>query len=148
MKKLLVLILLLVLGAGIGAGAAYGLARVMAPPPAAASHAAKPADVETVFVSAGTILVPIVTGDGSLSGYANFDVQLEVEEEKSAEVTARMPLLLHGINLRAYRTPMAAGKQKILPDLDVFSRMVMNAATEALGKGVVKRAVVMSAKPV
>jgi hypothetical protein len=103
--------------------------------------------IETVFIPTGAIVAPIVTTDGSLSGYGNFEMQLEVLPEDSEELGARMPLLLNAINLRTYRTPMAAGRDKILPDLDTLSRLVMEAAPEAFGKGKVLRAVVTSARP-
>ena len=88
MKKLFVLVLLLLLGAGVGAGTAYGVAQVMGPPPKVDHHAAPAPEVDTVFVPTGAVLVPVVTGDGVLSGYASFEVQLEVEEERSADVAA------------------------------------------------------------
>lgn len=145
MKKLLVLLVLLILGLGVGGGAAFGIAQYLGPPPEHVEHAEK---AETLFVSAGTILAPIVTADGRLSGYANFDVQLEVTVEKEAEVTAQLPLLLHAINLRTWTTPMAAGPDHILPDLRVFARIVDTAATESLGKGEVRRVIVTGARPV
>jgi hypothetical protein len=57
-------------------------------------------------------------------------------------------LLLHAINMRAYRSPLAAGKQKIMPDLDTLSALVMEAANAAWGKGKLKTAVVVNARPV
>lgn len=146
MKKLLTLLMVLLLGLGVGGGAAYGLALVLGPPPAPDAHI-EHKKVETAFVPTGALVAPIVTGDGNLSGYASFEMQLEVAEADEAEVTAQIPLLLHAINMRTYRTPMAAGKQKILPDLDVLSRIAMEAATSSLGKGKVVRVVVMSARP-
>lgn len=146
MKKLLTLLIVLLLGLGVGGGAAYGLSMVLGPPPTPDAHVEKK-KVETAFVPTGALVVPIVTGDGNLSGYASFEMQLEVAEADEAEVTAQIPLLLHAINMRTYRTPMAAGKQKILPDLDVLSRLAMEAATKSLGKGKVLRAVVTSARP-
>lgn len=145
MKKLLILLVLLILGLGVGSGAAYGIAQLLGPPP---EHLAQAEKAETVFVSAGTILAPIVTADGGLSGYANFDVQLEVTAEKEAEVTEQLPLLLHAVNLRTWTTPMAAGPDHILPDLRVFARIVEAAAAESLGKGAVQRVIVTGAKPV
>lgn len=146
MKKLLTLLIVLLLGLGAGAGAAYGVGMVLGPPP---PKSAKPkvAVVETGFVPAAGIVAPIVTVDGNLSGYASFDVQLEVPATELDKVTGQLPLLLHAVNMRTWRTPMAAGKQKILPDLDVFARIVADAATESLGKGAVRRVVVVNARP-
>lgn len=150
MKKLLLPLILLILGLGVGGGAAFGVGHFMGPPPAAGetAHEEETAPVETAFIPAGIILAPIVAEDGNLSGYANFDVQLEVPVDKADEITARLPLLLHAVNLRAFRTPMAAGPQHMLPDLRIFAKMVEEAATESLGKDEVTRAVVISARPV
>lgn len=146
MKKLLSLIILLILGLGLGGGAAYGVSRLLGPPPPPEQHAAE--QVETSFVPAGTILAPIVAQDGGLSGYANFDVQLEVSAENADEVTARLPFLLHAVNLRAWKTPMASGPHYMLPDLRLFAKMVEDAAKESLGKDAVIRVVVTGARPV
>ena len=145
MKKLLTLTVLLILGLALGGGAAFGVAQLLGPPPPkVASHE----EAETVFVSAGTILAPIVASDGRLSGYANFDVQLEVDAEHEAEVTENLPLLLNAVNLRTWATPMAAGPDHILPDLRAFARVVDIAAAESLGKGAVRRVIVTAARPV
>jgi hypothetical protein len=149
MKKILTLLILLLLGIGIGGGAAYGVGMVMGPPPVEDTHAkeAKAEHVETAFIPTGALTLPIVTNEGDLTGYGVFELQLEVTEEGEAEVASQMPLVLNAINMRTYRTPMTAGKQKVLPDLDVLSRIAMEASTQSLGKGKVIRAVVTSAKP-
>ncbi len=144
MKKLLVLLVLLATGLGIGAGAAYGVAQLLGPPPPKSA----PAEEAMVFVSAGTLLAPIVAGDGRLSGYATFDVQLEVPVANEAEVTEKLPLLLHAVNLRTWATPMAAGPDHILPDLRTLAAVVNSAAEEALGKKMVRRVIVTGARPV
>tara|TARA_B110001454_G_C12661911_1_gene409860 strand:- start:667 stop:1101 length:435 start_codon:yes stop_codon:yes gene_type:complete len=144
MKRLIVLLVLLSVGLGLGAGAAYGVAQFMgSPPPKMAAP-----ETETVFVSAGTLLAPIVAADGRLSGYATFEVQLEVAASHEAEVTRKLPLLLHAVNLRTWSTPMAAGPDHILPDLRIFATVVNAAAQEAFGKKMVHRVIVMGAKPV
>jgi hypothetical protein len=147
MKKILTLLIALILGLGVGGGAAYGVSQVLGPAPAAGAHEEKHEKVETAFIPTGALTVPIVTADGDLSGYAAFELQLEVPADEVEEVGAQMPLILNAINLRTYRTPMAAGKDKVLPDLDTMAKIVMQASAEAVGKGKVMRAVVMSAKP-
>ena len=149
MKKIVLPLILLSAGLGIGGGAAYGVGHFLGPPPAADAHAEEQHEpVETAFIPAGVIMAPIVAEDGNLSGYANFEVQLEVPVDKTDAVTAKLPLLLHAVNMRAFQTPMAAGPQHILPDLKVFAKMVEDAAAESLGKGEIVRAIVISAKPV
>ena len=85
MKTLVTLLMLLILGLALGGGAAFGVAQLLGPPPPSGAEAHE--EARTIFVSAGTILAPVVAADGRLSGYANFDVQLEVDAEKEAEVT-------------------------------------------------------------
>lgn len=149
MKKILFFLLLMLAGVGTGGGAAYGVAHFMGPPPARQAHELPEEEpVNTAFVPAGTILAPIIAEDGGLSGYANFDVQLEVPKDKADEVAARLPLLLHAVNLRAWKTPMASGPHHMLPELATFAKMVEAAANDSLGKGEVIRAVVTAARPV
>lgn len=145
MKTLVTLLMLLILGLALGGGAAFGVAQLLGPPPPSGAEAHE--EAHTIFVSAGTILAPVVAADGRLSGYANFDVQLEVDAEKEAEVTEKLPLLLNAINLRTWSTPLAAGPDHILPDLRAFARVVDAAAQEIFGKKMVRRVIVMGARP-
>jgi hypothetical protein len=55
--------------------------------------------------------------------------------------------LLHAINMRTYRTPMAAGPDGMLPDISVFRKIVMDAAPEAFGPKVVRLVAVTQAVP-
>lgn len=137
------MLVLLVMGLALGAGAGFGVAQLLGPPPAKAP----PPKAETVFVSAGTLLAPIVAQDGRLSGYANFEVQLEVAADRQAEITEKLPLLLHAVNLRTWTTPMAAGPDHILPDLRSLAKLIDAAAAESLGKDMVQRVIVTGAKP-
>lgn len=146
MKKLLFPIVVILAGLGLGGGAAY--ATVMAiGGPGKGSAAAKHVEVEPSFVDAGKMVAPLVYDDGRLSGYVQFSVQLEVPEDKAEFVTARLPLLMHAINMRTYRTPMAAGPDGLLPDLETFRKVVMTAGNEALGPGVLKKVAVTQAIP-
>ena len=107
MKKLSFLILILLAGIGTGGGAGY--AAILLLGTARPAEPAHPKEADPHFASAGKVLAPLVGADGSLSGYEQFDVQLEVAEDRVDFVTARLPLLLHEINMRTYRTPMASG---------------------------------------
>jgi len=145
MKKILFPLLVLLSGAGVGGGAAYGTGMLVGP---RAAHAPEKAeDVPTSFVPAEKIMAPLVMPDGRLAGYVSFDIQLEVAADEAETVTARLPLLLHAINMRTYRTPMAAGPDGLLPDLGTFRTLVMQAAPEAFGKDVVRRVAVTQAVP-
>lgn len=145
MKPLLLFPILLVGGAGVGGGTAFAVRALL--PTGAEAPAQKAAAPETVFTSAGKILAPLVSGDGRLSGYYLFDVQLETDEADVAFVTARLPLLLNAINMRTFRAPMASGPDGMLPNLDVFRRIVLESATEAFGPNHVRRVVVTQAAP-
>lgn len=144
MKAILLPVAVLIAGTAVGGGAAYGVGLLVGPAPAAGE---KPAPAETSFVPTAKILAPLVMSDGRLSGYVAFEVQLEVGADEAEFVTARLPLLLHAINMRTYRTPMAAGADGMLPDLGVFRKVVMEASGEAFGKGVVTMAAITQATP-
>lgn len=143
MKKLVLSLLVLIAGGAVGGGAAYGV-NAWAP--------AKPAKAEaqaetTAFVPAGKILAPLVFPDGRLSGYVSFEVQLEVAAAEAETVRQRMPLLLHAVNLRTYRTPMASGPDGMLPNIEVFRTVIMESAPTAFGPNVVRRAAITQAAP-
>jgi hypothetical protein len=143
-KPVLLIPILLIAGGGLGGGTAYGVYRLMPP---AAGAPAKPKAETTRFTPACKILAPLVFADGRLSGYVSFEVQLETGDAEVEYVTARMPMLLNAINMRTFRTPMAAGPDGMLPDLDRFRRVVMVAADEAFGPGIVRRAAITQATP-
>ena len=143
MKKILIPLLMVIGGILFGAGGGYAAMLFLKPQ----SGHTKAAPVVTAFVPAGKILAPIVASDGKLSGYASFDVSLEVPADKSAEVTEKLPLFLNAVNMRTYRSPMASGPQGVLPDLKVFERVLMDAAGESLAKDGVRRAIVTAAAP-
>ncbi len=67
--------------------------------------------------------------------------------DKADYVTARLPLLLHAINMRTFRTPMASGPDGLLPDLETFRRVVMASAPEAFGPGVLRKVAVTKVNP-
>jgi len=144
MKKILFLLGILLAGLGLGGGAAYATVMLMGPQK---PKAAKADDADPAFVDGGKVLAPLVFADGRLSGYSQFAIQLEVPEDKAAFVTARMPLLLHAINMRTYRTPMAAGPDGLIPDLETFRKVVMTAGSEAFGTGVIRKVAVTQANP-
>ena len=145
MGKILFPLIILLLGAGVGAASGFGVRQVLGPP--AAAGPSKPAKVETTLVPLPRMTAPLVLPDGRLSGYVAFEEQLEVPTEDAARVTAELPYLQHAINMRTYRIPLAAGRDGALPNIDVFRRVTLDAATEAFGRGVVRRVAVTQAVP-
>lgn len=143
--KALMPILLILGGTAGGAGGGFAVLKVMGTPSAKAKVTHEPEE-PTAFVPTGAILAPIVASDGHLSGYASFEVQLEVPASKATEVTGKLPLFLNAVNMRTYRAPMAAGPDNVLPDLKVFRSVLMEAAKESLGSDV-KNAAVTNAAP-
>lgn len=133
------------LAAGGGASFATGLL-VGTTQGSAPSRKATPPPPPT-FVATGKILAPLVFPTGQLAGYVSFEVELQIPADKQDFVRARLPFLLHAINMRTYRTPMASGPDGMLPDLAVFRTVVMAAATEAFGSGIVARAAIVQATP-
>jgi len=143
MRKLLPPLLLTIAGAGVGGAAAIGARAVLGQP------GAKPVHVtETAFVPATKITAPLVLGDGRLAGYVSFDAALEVPADQEASVTQRLPLLLHAINMRTYRTPLATGRDGLLPDIAGLRAVTLAAANEALGPHAVRRVSITRAEPV
>ncbi|WP_337459581.1 hypothetical protein [Sphingomonas elodea] len=145
---MLFLIVALIAGLAAGGGTAYAMVKMLGI--GGGPHVeAKKEEKETPgkFVPTGKVLVPLVFADGRLAGYASIDVQLEVEEAKAEFVTQRMPLLLHAINMRTYRTPMAAGPDGMLPDLEGFRKLVDASATEAFGPKIIRKIAVTAANP-
>lgn len=148
MRKLISLVLILLLGLAVGGGAAFATALLTGPRSSAVHTAHAAAPRAPTFVPAGKILAPLVFSDGRLSGYVSFEFQLEVKDDKVEFVTARLPFLLHAINMRTYRAPMASGPDGMLPNLEVFRKIVQDASSEAFGAGIVRRAAITAAVPV
>ncbi len=147
MKKLLFLIVALIAGLAAGGGTAYAMMKMLGIGAPTQEAKAEEKEEPAKFVPTGKVLVPLVFADGHLAGYAAMEVQLEVDEAKAEFVTQRMPLLLHAINMRTYRTPMAAGPDGMLPDLEGFRKLVDASANEAFGAKVVRKIAVTNANP-
>ena len=146
MKKILMMVALLLGGAAVGGGAGFATVRYVAPPAAGgAAHAAE--EQPTAFVPVDKILAPLVLPDGRLSAYFTFDAQLEVPADKAEALTAKLPLLLHAINMRTYRAPLAAGRDGMLPNVGGLKAVIAEAAGEAFGKGAVLRVAITRAEP-
>ena len=140
MKKVLQAIAVLALGLGVGGGAAYGTSVFL-------GGEKKPHAVDSAFVPTGSVLAPLVLADGRLSGYVTFEVQLEVASDQAEALTQKLPLLLHAINVRTFRSPLASGPDGMLPNVEQFRRVVVAAAEEAFGSGVVRRVAITKADP-
>ena len=146
MKRPLLLLLAGVAGLGVGGGAALGVAQLA--PPAADGAKAKPQEpVDTEFVTTGSVITPLVFPDARFAGYVGIEAQLEVAPDEAEAVRARMPLLLHEINLRTFKTPMAAGPDGQMPDLETYRRILQEAAPRIFGAGVVRRVAITQARP-
>jgi hypothetical protein len=141
MKKILGWLLLLLLGVATGGAAAFGTALLTGP------HVAKPKEAPTAFLATGQILAPMVFADGRLAGYVNFDTQIEVPADQENVLKERLPVLLNAVNMRTYRTPMASGPDGLLPGVEQFRRVLMDAANESFGKENVRKVMVTQATP-
>lgn len=143
MKPAFLYPLLLIAGLGVGGGAAFGVGLIAG----GESAPAKPVLPATEFVPTGPVLVPLVFADGRLAGYVSIETQLEVPAEQVEQVRARMPMLLHAINLQTYRTPLASGPDGQLANLAGYRKIVAEAAPKAFGAGIVRRAAIVQARP-
>ncbi len=140
MKKILFSGLVLILGVGTGGAAAYATSYIIAE-----QHAR--ADRATDFVPTGPILAPLVFADGRLSGYVLFEAQIEVPSDQSDTVKKQMPLLLDAVNMRTFRTPMASGPDGMVPGVDAFRRVLLDAAIKTYGQAAIRKVVVTQATP-
>lgn len=147
MKTLPLAVIVVLAGLAAGGAASFATSLVVG----ASRHAAAPRQAEQLplptFVPTGKILAPLVFPTGRLAGYVSFEVELQIADDEQEFVKARLPFLLHAINMRTYHTPMTSGPDGMLPDLAVFRAVVTAAATEAFGVGVVKRAAIVQAAP-
>lgn len=139
MKRIIQIVTLVLLGLAVGGGSAYATAGLLGGP--------EPTQADSAFVPTGPVLAPLVLADGRLAGYVTFEIQLEVPSDQIDFVTARMPMLLHAINIRTFRSPLASGPDGMLPDVEQFRKVVMTATPEAFGKGVVRHAAITHANP-
>lgn len=144
MAKPLLLLAIALAGLGAGGGAAFGVSALAGPADAAPAAAAEP---DYAFVPTGPVLAPLVFADGRLAGYVSIETQLQVPADQAEAIAARMPLLLHEINLRTFRAPMAAGPDGLLPNLSLYRKIVDQAAPKAFGPGVVRKAAIVQARP-
>lgn len=138
MQKAAISLIALGLGLVVGGAGAFGTDFVV-------QQSFKPDQM--VFVPTGEILAPLVSADGRLASYVTFSAQIEVPGEKAEEVKRNLPVLLNAINLRTYRTPMASGRDGLVPRLDSFGEVVKVAANETFGPGVIGRVAITQAQP-
>jgi hypothetical protein len=130
----------LVAGAGGGAAATLLLPAGDKPRPPVESG-------EGQFVTLGELLIPLSLANGRFTGYCRVEAQLEVAAADAEGVTARLPLIIHAVNIRAYQEPLAAGPDGRLPDAAAIRSIVSQEAGKLLGKGVVRSVALTSLAP-
>jgi hypothetical protein len=138
---------MLVAGLAVGGGAAFATSLLIGPKPAEAPQPPRATAADRHYVAGGKLLVPLALKDGRLAGYVSIEFSLDIAPEQEEFVTARLPLLLHGINMRTWRTPLAAGPDGLLLDVNAFRKVVDQAAPEAFGRGIVRSVAVTGATP-
>jgi hypothetical protein len=143
MKTVYIATLVVIAGLFIGSGAGYATSIVMR----GQQSAKREASTAITFVPTGKIIAPMIFPDGRLAGYVAFLVQLETRSSDAAFVTERLPLLMHGINMRTYRTPLTGDAFGSLPSIDAFRKLVLETCVEAFGRDRVQRVAVVQAMP-
>lgn len=141
MKTLFVVPVVAALGLAVGGSAAYGTARLLGGKPLVARTSAR------IFLPTGPIVSPLVSADGHLAGYVQFEAQLEVSGDSATEIKDRLPLLLDATTLRTFKAPMASGPDGMLPNVDIFRRVLGDAARQVYGPGQVSKVVITQAAP-
>lgn len=146
MKQVMIVILCLLAGLGIGAGGTYAYALNFGlgdetgpkrPDPAGENKALAPFKVRA----------PITFEDGTLATYAVFKVQLVVKEEAALKAEEEEAKVINAINMRTFKTPLVKGPDGQIPDIESFRKVVAEAGTEALGKGVVANILITDVQP-
>lgn len=145
-KKALGAIALLAAGLGVGSGAGFATTMLLGQPSKTAPE--KAPKIETTFVEVDEVVAPLVLPDGErLAGYVSFQLALEVADDQADIIAARLPVLRHEINMRAYLKPMASGPDGTLPTLEIFRKVVIEAADVAFGEGAVKSIAIARVNP-
>lgn len=149
MKRIAIGLVVVLAGLGVGGAGAWGVSHYLPQfaGKAGGGHARPGANVATEFVPTGEILAPLVFADGRLAGYVTFECQLEVPAGEGEAVGAKLPLLLNAVNLRTYRRPLASGPDGLVPGLEAFRKVVMEAALEVYGRDAVRSVAVTRASP-
>lgn len=145
MKKLIVPLGILLAGGGVGGGAAFATRQFVG----AKTATAAAADAEPlVFVPVTKVIAPLVLADGALAGYVVFDTELQVADTAAPDVTAKLPLLLHAINMRTYRAPLGTAPDGMLANIGELKDVVRAACDETFGKATVRRIAITHAEPI
>ena len=142
MKKALIALVVTLLGVVVGGGAAYGTVQMLGGKPLIAL--ANP----NVFLPTGPITAPLVSADGRLSGYVQFEAQLEVPGDRIADMRSRLPLLLDALTMRTFKAPMASGPDGMLPNIAIFRRVLGEAVRQVYGRNTVSKIVITQASPI
>lgn len=142
MKKALLFLIVAALGLCVGGGAAFATVRLLGGRPLIVMEQPR------AFLPTGPITAPIVSADGRLSGYVQFEAQLEVPGDQVDAMRNRLPLLLDATTMRTFKAPMASGPDGLLPDIAIFRGVLEQAAWQVYGRDRVTKVVVTQAAPI
>lgn len=145
--------LLAVIGLIAGAGGASGYFLFLAPPASGEAGAEKPKKPKgppapPEFVDINRLTVPLVSPDGSLSGYMTLDLKFEVAPEEAAFVKARIPMMRHAINETLSRTSVADPKNPLQLDYARGAQVLREAVNRALEREAVLSVQITTALPI
>jgi hypothetical protein len=146
MKQILIAILCLLAGLGIGGGGTYAYAINVGLGGKPATERPDPAG-ENKMLAPFKIRAPITYEDGTLATYAVFKVQLVVKAESAEKAETDEALVINAINMRTFKTPLVKTEDGQIPDVEAFRKVIADAGTEALGKGVVANILITDIQP-
>lgn len=146
MRQILTIILCLLAGIGIGGGGTYAYALNFGLGGKPATNRTDPAGDNKVLAPF-KIRAPITFEDGTLATYAVFKVQLVVKAEAAEKAETNEAMVLNAINMRTYKTPLIKGPDGQLPDVETFRKVISEAGSEALGKGVIANILITDVQP-
>lgn len=131
----------LAMGLGVGGAGAYGVGLMGMDEAAFIVQ-------RSSFVPTGRMTAPLVFEDGRLAAYIAFEAELEVPNGRVDDVRERLPVLMHAVNMRTYRKPLASGPDGMIPELGKLREVVAEAAAETYGPKMVSRVMVTQASPI
>lgn len=136
-------------GLFVGCGGAVGIqyaVGAMVPAALAAEQAAAPKAVE--YVEVGKLMVPVVDHEGDLVSYLRVEATLEVPEGSGEDVRSKLPIVMHEVNMRTWKTALSQGADGRLVDTNGLEKIFSAAAREVYGKEIgVKRVLLTSTIP-
>ena len=148
-RKRIKTLLVAVTGLAVGSVAAVGILHsfgVSVPAAFANDRTSRPQAME--YVAVGKLTVPVVDREGELVRYVAIEASLEVPRGMGDEAKAKLPVVLHQINMVTWKSALSTGADGELVDTNSVEKIFETAAKQVYGKDVtVNRVLLTSTVP-